>query len=761
MIKLKLLLGLLLIGVIIISGCIELPAPEPDCSVDTDCSYGTMCNNNECIVCPVPPCGANPGPDCHYEGGGPDERGCNYQCGTLVCDSTCKTSDDCNPGYNCVEGTCKKDGVSTEPPPTCRDNKKNGMETGVDCGGACPACDNDAPTATINAPSSGSNYDVGDTVSYSGTASDSDSPSVKISWYIDRMGDGIASALIKEVTQSPSTTSGTVKMQGTMTNTDGQTISLEDMGATYDLTLVVDDGINENVEETISFTLNNNNDEDGIRLEKTGTDYVYYTYHGKPLLSFGAGSDFIFYTTEEAFDYKRWADWAEAHDMNHIRAYLPWSWKYIEKYEIYGGADPNNALFPYEETYPGSRQFDLTKFDEAYWKRFREQMDYVESKGIIVHFLMANGWQSGSSDDSGDDENWPGHFFNPDNNINSFTDHLKDKPYLMYSSVADGKTGLVNAQKAWYRKVIQETQGYDNVYYDLIHEMHTHDESYIREAAWSKTQQWIDTMANTVRNEWSNDRPIILGMDVGGFDVGLGKSSNGNTQYAKSGTPKDGSQVDWLYTRSYFDILVFGKVHYLDIARDWRIEYNKPYITQEGWDENGQKFHYGNVPDHKRLRKYAWKFMMRKVQQMDFYYHPKDYDHQDMSSWQLYEDPNGVNPIEDQAPVLQAFFGEIEDYPNLWFKGNVKSGQGYYKLVLSSDREAVVYLASSMSQNDYSYSAKDLVLENLDLNSGTYSADIWSPVSGKIDTKTVTVSSGSATIGLPSFVDDIAVRIHK
>ena len=53
----------------------------------------------------------------------------------------------------------------------------------------------------------------------------------------------------------------------------------------------------------------------GIQLAEVGTEKVYFTHNGKPLLSFGGGSDYIFYADQDTFDYKRWADWAAAHGI--------------------------------------------------------------------------------------------------------------------------------------------------------------------------------------------------------------------------------------------------------------------------------------------------------------------------------------------------------------------------------------------------------------------------------------------------------------
>ena len=233
----------------------------------------------------------------------------------------------------------------------------------------------------------------------------------------------------------------------------------------------------------------------GIQLQKVGTDAAYFTHNGQPLLSFGGMSDWVFYLNEDAHDYWQWADWAAAHGMNHARAYPPLSYKMIEYVTAENGGAVANALFPYEETSPGSRQFDLTRFDAAYWTQFRNQLLYFQSKGIIVHLLMWNGWQLRAPDTTSGwkgEVNWPGHFFNPANNVNAGTDHLGGdigNRYRLYHAVSENRTALLNAQKAYFRKLIDETYDLDNVYYDLVHEMAEHYTD------WTKTKRWIEAIA--------------------------------------------------------------------------------------------------------------------------------------------------------------------------------------------------------------------------------------------------------------------------
>jgi len=490
----------------------------------------------------------------------------------------------------------------------------------------------------------------------------------------------------------------------------------------------------------------------GVRLEKAGTEKVYFTHNGKPLLSFGGLSDFIFYAAEDAYNYKLWADWAAEHGINHIRAYPPLSWKHIEKFTKENGirrAGSNrgpldNMLFPYHETKPGSRQFDLTEFDEQYWQRFRQQCEYLQSRGIIIHLLMWNGWQLRGSDTPGrnkSDIDWAGHFFNPANNVNSFTDHLGgnlENRYAIYHSVADKKTGLVNAQKAWFKKLVEITADMDNVYYDLVHEIKEHHRQ------WAKMQSWITEMALTVRKhsiKLQPGKPVIIGMDSGGLSE---------------------SQRDWIFTRPYFDLLIYGKKHTVTNAKDWRIKYKKPYIPQESWDDNGQKYSYIHPEQRVHTRKYMWKFMMAKCQQMDLYMKPRiGFSSENLPKFPHNYNPNGRSKFEDDAQVLRAFWDSLTDYPNLWFKGKIESGPGGHKYVLSSRKEAVAYCSSATAKEGIKFENQILKLKGLSLSDGDYRIDIFKLDRGILMTHQLAVEDGAVTLRLPAFTDDIAVHIYR
>lgn len=483
---------------------------------------------------------------------------------------------------------------------------------------------------------------------------------------------------------------------------------------------------------------------EGLKLEKVGTEQVYFTHNGKPLLSFGGLSDFIFYGAEDAYNYKLWADWAAEHGINHVRAYPPLSWEYIVQFSQENGGAPQNILFPYEQTSPGSLQFDITKSNKPYWDRFRAKCEYLQSKGIIIHLLMWNGWQLRATDTVDAESaamNWPGHFFNPANNVNDFTDHLggdlKNR-FAIYHSVADGNEELAEAEKAWFRKLIEMTADFDNVYYDLVHELGGH------QGDWNKTQKWIDAMVPEIRSTYEKLQPNkepIIGMDTGGL------------------TPE---QRDWIFTRPYFDLLIYGKAHKMENVRNWRIKYKKPYIPQESWDDDGIKYSYMHPEQHVHIRKYMWKMMMLKCQQMDLYMKPRDNpSFTNLPKYPHNYDPRGRSIFEQEAKILRDFWNRLDDYPNLWFQGRVTIGTGKYKMVLSSSKEAIIYLSSGTGQQDVRYGAGEMEVTDLALEDGIYMARVFLPASGPSSVRSVTVSDGTFSMNLSRIEDDMAILVEK
>ncbi len=497
-----------------------------------------------------------------------------------------------------------------------------------------------------------------------------------------------------------------------------------------------------------------------LDLARQGTDLVYFTYAGKPLLSFGGMSDFMFYADRDALDYKLWANWASNHGMNHLRTYPPLSYKRVEYFTLENGGKVHENIFPYLETTPGSRVFDLERFNPKYWKRFRSQCAYLQKKGIIIHLLLWNGWQMSASKKTypfvGSNIDWGGHFFNPDVNCNTYTDHLKgskDAHYQIYHAVTDKRDSLVQAQKRYFSKLVEETADLGNVYYDLIHEIGEH----YREE--EKVKEWIDTMATHIRSEFERVNPsgrCIMGMDVGGLPIDGDK-----WWFVNDSLPQKDSFVDWIFDRPYFNLLIFGKSHQPRHIKNWRKHYKKPYIPQESWDNEGGKYTLLRPEQHNHIRKYMWKMMMLKVQQMDLYVKKINKTNPNMPKYPHNYDPRGINKFENDSKILRRFWQTIQDYSNLTESGHIINAPSPNNFILGSSKEVLAYYSSKTGEEniDFKISASSVNDVPLDPSKG-YSIHYISPTSGEIVKADSLILQGKKIeLDLPPFRDDLMVHI--
>ncbi len=464
-----------------------------------------------------------------------------------------------------------------------------------------------------------------------------------------------------------------------------------------------------------------------LEIRNPGTKLAYIARDGKPVLAFGCHLEHMF-LKDNLPDYRVWSDWAQAHGINHcrIRVIQP---KIGDRYH------------PYQSVTGG--KFDLTRFDPAFWKRFRSICVNLRDHGIVMHFLVFphNGHVRSS--------NWRESLFNPIHNVNPETAHLDGSNHFRFwHSVADNKTRLWEIQRDTVLKIVEETADLDNVYYDLSHEFRS-DCCGAQPTDWSKARQFFETIAHTMRTKYEELQPgkrPLIGLDA--------------EHFAKA------DQQDWNFINPAFDLMILGNsshspVPSVETVISWREKYKKPFLLQEGGadDDEGGKIgvtYYDT--DHAIIRKYVWKWFMAKNQFIEIYQKqlekPRYFDDYD---------PRGNNPFEDDALVLREFWNTLTDYANLDYVGRINAGPGYRKMVLSSDQEAIAYMASKMKDVGTQYPAQQASLADLVLQNGQYVADIWKPAGsfGRVDRQTVTVLAGSTTLSLPAFTDDLVVHLHR
>jgi hypothetical protein len=161
-----------------------------------------------------------------------------------------------------------------------------------------------------------------------------------------------------------------------------------------------------------------------------------------------------------AFDFNAYLDFLVQHNHNFIRL---WRWE-APRYRYGQGAVSFCEPHPWLLTGPGlardgKPKFDLTKFNEAYFKRLRQRVEAALKRGIFVSIMLFEGHCLQFAD-----EGREFHPFHPDNNING----IGWKDWRDYYTLANPK--ILELQEAYVRKVIDTVNDLDNVLYEICNE---------------------------------------------------------------------------------------------------------------------------------------------------------------------------------------------------------------------------------------------------------------------------------------------------
>jgi len=111
---------------------VDCGGPCLPCTATKACKAGTDCVSGQCLNKTCQPSTCSDGTKNGNETG--------VDCGGAEClsqGSSCDDGDGCKSPADCKSSVCKM-GVCEAP--SCTDGVKNGMETGIDCGGTCSPC---------------------------------------------------------------------------------------------------------------------------------------------------------------------------------------------------------------------------------------------------------------------------------------------------------------------------------------------------------------------------------------------------------------------------------------------------------------------------------------------------------------------------------------------------------------------------------------------------------------------------------------------
>jgi hypothetical protein len=171
-----------------------------------------------------------------------------------------------------------------------------------------------------------------------------------------------------------------------------------------------------------------------------------------------------------AFDYDGFLDFLVSHDHNFFRLWrweLPrwtgrqWDDRYPE------GQVKTCEPHPWPRTGPeaaadGKPQFNLERFDPAYFDRLRSRVRAAGERGIYVAVMLFEGWGAQFLEDG-----WDSHPFRRGNNVNGID--ADRRGYFQLLETEMGRRTL-ELQKAYIRQVVDTVNDLDNVLFEVCNE---------------------------------------------------------------------------------------------------------------------------------------------------------------------------------------------------------------------------------------------------------------------------------------------------
>ena len=190
----------------------------------------------------------------------------------------------------------------------------------------------------------------------------------------------------------------------------------------------------------------------------------YFTYRNKPIVLITSAEHYGALLNLD-FDYVAYLDELKAHGLNLTRTFTG---AYVEPAGAFSIS--NNTLAPALGRFicpwsrsdqpgyqAGGNKFDLTKWDETYFKRLKDFVAQAEKRGIIVELTFFCPFY--------DESQWRISPLNAVNNVNRLGSIASKNVYTL-----DKSGNLLDIQEKMVKKIVSELYGYDNLIYEICNE---------------------------------------------------------------------------------------------------------------------------------------------------------------------------------------------------------------------------------------------------------------------------------------------------
>jgi hypothetical protein len=190
----------------------------------------------------------------------------------------------------------------------------------------------------------------------------------------------------------------------------------------------------------------------------------YFLFRGKPRILITSGEHYGAVLNLD-FDYRKYLDAVAANGLTNTRTF---SGAYVEPQGAFNIT--RNTLAPLEGRFicpwprtdepgyaGGGNKFDLSRWDEAYFRRLRDFVAYASERGVVVELNLFCPMY--------EDKQWNLSPMNPRNNIQGVGPPDRTHVYTL-----DEHGGLLAVQENMVRRIAAELGEFDNLYYEICNE---------------------------------------------------------------------------------------------------------------------------------------------------------------------------------------------------------------------------------------------------------------------------------------------------
>ena len=208
----------------------------------------------------------------------------------------------------------------------------------------------------------------------------------------------------------------------------------------------------------------------GLRLHPENPRY--FEWRGKPAVLVGSGEHYGAVLNLD-FDFAKYLAALERDGLNVTRTFTGAG--YVEPQNAFNiskntlAPNPGRFLAPWARSgtpgaWDGGNKWDLTRWNEEYFARFKAFVTEASKRGVVVEVtLFCPFYPDGA--DSKKSPMWPLSPWHADNNVNG----LGAVPYDRVHTL-DGHGGLLEVHERFVRRMVAELKDADNVYYEICNE---------------------------------------------------------------------------------------------------------------------------------------------------------------------------------------------------------------------------------------------------------------------------------------------------